>query len=162
MKRSQPSSPASAPSETQENAGKSDSIADAFARVHRHWREVREYFHHYVSVQIDRVLLSVKWLIASLVLGTLAMIGICALLVTAAVQICLGLSHLLTVAFGGRPWLGELVTGLIVWVAVSILVYVGLWRLRRKSRRTTLEKYEQRQAQQRVDFGHDVHERAER
>ncbi|HWB53572.1 MAG TPA: hypothetical protein VG722_05245 [Tepidisphaeraceae bacterium] len=135
-------------------------MADAIARVRRHWEEVCEFFSHYVSVKIDRLMLSVKMLVVYAALGTLAMIGLAALLITAAVQICYGLAHLLTAAFGGRLWLGELVTGVIIWLLMVAVVFLGIMTWVRKSRRTTLEKYEKRRAQQRSDFGHDAQERA--
>lgn len=136
------------------------SLNDAFARLRQHWREVREFFNHYFLVQLDRILLSIKMLMVYAVLGALVLIGLGALLVTAAVQVCYGISHLLTQAFGGRVWLGELVTGAVIWILVLATAYIGISSLIARSRRATMEKYEQRRAKQRSDIGYDAQAKA--
>jgi hypothetical protein len=66
----------------------------------------------------------------------------------AAVQICSGIAQLFTMAFGGRVWAGDLLTGGIIWIAVLATTYFGVSSLIAKSRKATLEKYEQLRAQQ--------------
>jgi hypothetical protein len=148
------------PPDSAEAPGKPASIADAVAQMRKFWREFWTYFGFYITVQIDRMLLSVKMLILCLAVGGLVMIGLGAMLVTAAVQICMGICELLTVAFGGRVWAGELVTGGIIWILVLGTTYALVSSLIAKSRQATLEKYEQRRAEQRSDLGRDVEQKA--
>jgi hypothetical protein len=148
------------PDEAQATPGQPASMADAFAQVRKNWRELVTYFGFYLGVQIDRLLLSFKALLLVLAIGGLVMIGLGAMLVTAAVQILMGIAQLLTVAFGGRAWAGELVTGGIFWIVVLSITYAIVSSLIAKSRQATLEKYEQRRAAQRSDLGQDVEQKA--
>jgi hypothetical protein len=148
------------PSEADSTQGEPASLADAFAQIRKYWGEFANYFGFYLSVQFDRLMLSFKTLLLALALGGLVMIGLGAMLVTAAVQILMGIAELLTDAFGGRAWAGELVTGAIFWILVLGVTYAIVSSLVAKSRKATLEKYEQRRAEQRSDFGRDVEQKA--
>ena len=157
MNRPSTSSP---PHEAPPTPGQPASLADAFAQLRKYWRELVTYFTFYLEVQLDRLLLSFKTLLLVVAIGGLVMIGLGAMLVTAAVQILMGIAQLLTVAFGGRAWVGELVTGGIFWILVLGITYVIVSSLIAKSRQATLEKYEQRRAAQHSDLGRDVEEKA--
>jgi hypothetical protein len=148
------------PDEAPPTPGQPASMADAFAQVRKYWRELVTYFGFYLGVQLDRLLLSFKTLLLVLAIGGLVMIGLGAMLVTAAVQILMGIAQLLTVAFGGRQWAGDLVTGGIFWIVVLAVTYAIVSSLIAKSRQATLEKYEQRRAAQRSDLGRDVEQKA--
>ena len=149
------------PLDSAEAPGKPASIADAVARKYAEILASSGPISVFISAcQIDRMLLSVKMLILCLAVGGLVMIGLGAMLVTAAVQICMGICELLTVAFGGRVWAGELVTGGIIWILVLGTTYALVSSLIAKSRQATLEKYEQRRAEQRSDLGRDVEQKA--
>ena len=135
-------------------------VADAFASVRRQLRQVQEFINFYLLVQADRLKLAVRKLIIAVAAGILLLIAGAAFLVTAAVQVCIGIAHLLTIAFGGRAWLGDLVTGVVIWIVVAGGTYLGISSIIKKSRKATMEKYEQLRQQQRTQFGRDVGEAA--
>lgn len=145
----------SAPYEQSAN-GKPATTADAWANVGKHWQEFRTYLGHYLSVQMDRLVLSLKMMVLFAALGMLVLIGLGAMLVTAAVQICTGIAQLIGDALGGRMWAGYLITGAAIWIAVLAVAIIGINSLMAKSRKATMEKYEQKRAQERVEVGHDV------
>jgi hypothetical protein len=84
------------------------------------------------------------------------------LVVTAVVLLCRGIAGGLGALFGGRLWLGELVTAILFLAIIGAGVWFGLGRVTKASRERTVKKYASRQQQQRARFGTDVRERSER
>jgi uncharacterized membrane protein len=63
--------------------------------------------------------------------------------------------------FGGRPWLGNLVTAILLLGAVAGVVWIGLSRLTKSSKERVVDAYERRKRHEREGYGIDAHERAE-
>ena len=62
--------------------------------------------------------------------------------------------------FNGKLWLGDLVTTGIFVLGVPYRGICGAWlAVRNAARRRTVEKYESRQSQERIDYGADIHQR---
>jgi hypothetical protein len=147
--------------EEDEGQGEPSTMADAMALAKKYWREFRTYLSYYLTVQMDRLMLSIRGMVIGLAISVLLLIGLGAMLVMAAVQICSGIAELLTMAFGGRVWAGDLVTGAIIWIAVLATAYFGVSSMVARSRKATMEKYEQLRAEQRAAVGRDAEERAD-
>jgi hypothetical protein len=149
--------------EDDENSTRTDEAApaaawgDAFAR----FGEVREYAAYYVKARVDALKLSLRNLILMVALGIIGAFAGGALVVMAVVLLCIGIAHGLGELFGGRLWLGDLVTAILLLGAIGATVYIAVTRVTKTSKERVVKAYEQRKRQQRADHGVDVHERAE-
>lgn len=128
---------------------------EALKQVQEHMREAAAYAVHLLAAKADATRLQVRRMVVMAALGMLGLFVGAGLLIAAAVLVLQG-------AAGGlgewmaRPWLGELIVGLVVLSLAALAVFVGLARMRASSFRATKEKYEQRKQEQRREFGHDV------
>ena len=133
---------------------------DALREANRQVGEIAEYVSYYLSAKWDGVKLSLKNVGIFAVLGVVGLIAGAALVITAVVQVCSGIAQGLAVLFGGRLWLGNLVTGILLLGLVAAGAYFGLSSLMGKSRKATVNKYELRKKHERNRFGHDVEQQA--
>ena len=60
-----------------------------------------------------------------------------------------------------RTWVGQITVGVVILGVMGIGTRLFMKKFTAASRERTVKKYESRQQQQRVQYGHDVHERAE-
>ncbi len=147
-------------------AAKRDTVSDAspataFSEASERLREVRDYASLYIQARIDKIKVSLRNLAVLTVLGIIGLLAGGAIVVTAAVLLCSGIAEGLTVLFGNRMWLGDLVTAILIFGAIGGGVYMAMARLTKTSKERTVNAYEQRKRQQCADHGTDVHERAE-
>lgn len=135
--------------------------AAAFADLSARLGEVREYAAYYVKARVDKIKVSVRNILVMAALGIVGLVAATALVVTAVVLLCQGIALGLATLFGGRVWLGYLVTAILLLGMIGGAAYVGIGRLTKTSKERMVRAYEQRKRQQRVEHGTDVHERAE-
>ena len=135
-------------------------VVGLIAAAGRHLKELQNYASYYIAAKTDGIKLTLKNVVIYAGLGVVGLVAAGALLVVAVVQLCYGIAGALGALFGGRLWLGELVTGFLLLAGTGAAAYFALSSLTRKSRKATVQKYEARQRQQRQDYGHDVNERA--
>jgi len=121
--------------------------------------ELKTYVLHFASAKVDGVKASIRKLVLYAVLGVVGLLAAVALVVTSVVLVCTGIASALTLAFG-YAWLGQLVTGLALLALIVGVLWVGVSAAMKSSRHRTALQYEQRHAQQRAIFGHDVNDRA--
>lgn len=133
-----------------------DAPPNPWAPLVENLRELIDYASYYLSVQADQVRLRIRRAVMAAVLGLLAMIGGTALLVTAIVILLAGIGGGLGELFGGRVWLGYLVTGLAVVILLGLTLLAVTRSVFRISRHRTIEKYAELRQQQRRQYGHDV------
>ena len=145
----------SAPDEAPENPA-----AQAFHRITRDAAELKEYARYYVAAKVDGFKRTLRNLGLYAALGVLGLIAGGAVLATAAGLIVVGFAQGLGRLFGGRYWLGDMVAGLVVLVAIGVGVWYMMNRLTGSWRSQTVKKYEERKQSQRERFGHDVVDRA--
>jgi hypothetical protein len=131
-----------------------------FKSAQRRLEELWEYISYYISAKTDALKLSVTNAVIYAALGVVGLLAGGALVVTAVVLACIGLSGALAALFGHRPWLGNLVMGLLLLGIVGAVVVIGLKKLTGASKERTLKKYAARQQQQRSKFGEDVEQAA--
>jgi hypothetical protein len=83
-----------------------------------------------------------------------------AVLATAAVLLLIGIAHGLGDLLWDKWWLGDLIVGLLILGGATAGIIFGLKYLTGSFKKQLVAKYEDRQRQQRTNFGHDVEERA--
>jgi len=131
-----------------------------FKAAQRRLQELQEYVSYYISAKTDALKLSVTNAVIYAALGIVGLLAGSALVVTAVVLACMGIAGALAALFGHRPWLGNLVGGLLLLAIVGVVAVVGLKKVTGASRERTLKKYAARQQQQRAKFGEDVQQAA--
>jgi hypothetical protein len=136
------------------------STREAFAAASRHLRELQDYAGYFVAAKVDGIKLSLKNAGIYAGLGVVGLIAGGAFIVVAVVQFCYGIAGALGALFGGRQWVGELITGIVLLAGIFGGTYYVLKSMTNKSRKATVDKYEARKREQRSEYGHDVHERA--
>ena len=134
--------------------------ASAFSEVAERLGEVRDYAAYYVKARVDRIKVVARNVAVMAALGVVALVAAGALVVTAVVLLCQGIALGLANLFGGRLWLGDLVTAILLLGAIGAGAYIGISRLTKTSKERMVRAYEQRKREQRVEHGTDVHERA--
>jgi hypothetical protein len=138
------------------------SPAQAFADVKIRVQELSEYAGYLISAKIDGIKLAVRNAGIYAALGVIGALAGGAFVVTLIVLLLRGIAGGLGVLFGGRFWLGELVTSVVFLALLGVGVFIVMGRLTKASRERTAKKYASRQQQQRARFGTDVAERAQR
>jgi hypothetical protein len=137
------------------------SPGDAFAAASARLAEIKDYASYYLAAKLDSYKSSAKSLVLYAALGLLGAIAGTAILATAGVLVVRGIAEGLTLLFGGRAWLGNLVTGVVLLAAILGTTYFLVARILGKSRSATVKKYQDLQRQQLAKHGHNVHERAQ-
>jgi hypothetical protein len=133
---------------------------EAFARITHDLDELKEYAGYYVGAKVDGIKQSIRNIGLYAALGVLGAIVGGAIVATAAGLLVVGLAEALGNLFGGRYWLGDLVTGILILGLVGGGAYFMMNKLTGAWRTQTLKKYEQRKQDQRQRFDHDVTSRA--
>jgi hypothetical protein len=142
------------------------SPADAFKELGRDLGELKEYAAYYVAAKLDGFKASFRNLGLYAVLGIVGLMAGGATVVTATVLLLTGIAGAISAIFRSdytppdRTWIGEITVGLLVLGGIGIGTMLFMKKFTAASRERTVKKYESRQQQQRVQYGHDVHERA--
>jgi uncharacterized membrane protein (DUF106 family) len=96
--------------------------------------------------------------VALVILGLMA-VG--AMVVTAVVLLLRGVAGAFAQVFASHPWLGDLITAVLVLAVLAGAIVFVMKKLTGTFRSLTVKKYEDRLRRERQEFGHDVRERAE-
>ncbi len=136
----------------------SPSFAESLQAVVQSLAELTEYAAHFLAAKLDQLKLSVRSAIIYAILGILGVLAVASVLVVSVVLLMLGIAHGLGAALGGRDWLGDLIVGVAVVFAVVISAKITLHKITAASRRRTVQKYEQRRAQQAEHFGRSAND----
>ena len=124
-------------------------------------REIVEYANFYIEARKDMLRATVRSLIWKAVAGVVAGLAGVTVIIVAVVYLLSGIAHGLGRLFGDEFWLGELVTAIVIFLALMIAGWIAVRSMNRKARERTMKKYERRQQQQRERFGHSATERAQ-
>ena len=137
-------------------AAPADALKEAAARL----GEIKEYAGYLVAAKLDGWKATLRNLGIYAALGLVGAIVGGALMATAAVMLLVGLAHGLGDLLWDKWWLGELIVGLLVLGGAAAGIIIGLKKLTGTFKKQLVAKYEDRQRKQRINFGHDVEERA--
>lgn len=121
---------------------------------------VRSFAMHYVEAQTDAAKAAVRRTLLKAAAGLVGAIVAVTLVIVCTIMLAQGLAELISIAAGGREWVGNLALGggVLLLLAVAIIIYVA--RQLRVAREQTIRKYENRHLAQRAKFGADVTQRA--
>jgi hypothetical protein len=152
-------------SATNHREGDSEKADDApdvtpLDRISIELAELREYARYYLEARRDILKLLLRRIAAGLLLILLGPVAVLGAIVAAIWLLLTGLAGGLGEWFGNRLWLGNLTVGCLVIASVALGTWLAViwWRVRWRER--TVERYEQRQDDQRARFGRDVAEQA--
>ena len=121
--------------------------------------ELKSYAGYFVSAKVDGIKATGKKIAIYAALGMVGLFVAIGILFSAAFLLLAGIANGLGALFH-HVWLGQIVVGLLVLAAVGIGAWIALKKITAASRQQTEQKYASKRNQQRVDFGHDVHDRA--
>lgn len=136
------------------------SPADAFKDIGTRLGEVKEYASYLIATKLDGIKATIRNIAIFAVLGIIGLIVGGAVLVTAGVLLVTGLAQAISALLGDSGWAGKLIVSLLILGGLAAGVIFGLKSLTRTFKSQLVAKYEERQRQQRSNFGHDVGERA--
>src|SRR5207249_11961447 len=111
------------------------------------------------SARLDAIKLSLRNVVIFAALGILGLFAGAALIITAIVQVCIGLAQMVAHVCGDRMWAGNLIVGALLLISIAAGAIFGLKAAANSSRKRTVAKYELRQHQQREQYGRDASER---
>jgi len=134
---------------------------DHFKAAMQHITELKEYASYFVAAKVDGIKVSMRNAAIYAALGIIGAVAGGTVVVVAVTLLLIGAAHAIGAALGDRYWLGDLIIGLFVLIVIGIGAMIGLKMLARSFHKSTVNKYEARQHQQQLTFGHDVREQAQ-
>ena len=138
------------------------SPAEAWKEVGTRIAEVKEFASYYVGAKLDGIKVSVRNLGIYAALGIVGLIAASAVITTSVVLLLCGLAWAIGAMFEyDRPWVGAIVVGLLVLGGLAGGIIFGMKKLTNTFRTQLVQKYENRQRDQRINFGEDVRGRRE-
>jgi len=130
-------------------------LADAAARLH----EIPDYLEYWLTAKLNQLRLWFRKLRRAVYLSFLLLIAVATAVAASVFLLCRGVAEALG-ALVGRPWLGDLLTGIVLLTVLALAVPFAMARTARISKLNTLAAYERRRRRHREKHGTDVHERA--
>jgi len=135
---------------------------EAFKSAFGLWGEFLDYLSYWFSAKMDGVKVTLRNIGVYAGLGVIGLFVAAGLAVTAAVLLLVGIAHGIDKAMPhwAEGWFGELIVAIVVLGGIAGAAMWFMGKLTNASRDQTIDKYEAKRRQQRVDYGHDVNERA--
>lgn len=131
------------------------------------WRQLLEelqaaksYGLHFLNAKIDGLKLTVRKVMLFAVLGILGLLAGAAVIITAAVLICVGLAQALG-RLVGYAWVGNLAVGILILGGILGGAWLMIRSMLKAHRQQTVRRYEQQLRQERMEHGHDVRQEAQ-
>jgi hypothetical protein len=138
------------------------SPAEAFKEVGNRIGELKEFASYYVGAKLDGIKVTVRNVGIYAALGIVGLIAASAIITTSVVLLLGGLAWGIGAIFEkDRPWVGAIVVGLLVLGGLAGGIIFGMKKLTNTFRKQLVQKYENRQRDQRINFGEDVRGRRE-
>jgi hypothetical protein len=119
--------------------------------------ELAEYASYYVTAKTDSVKLSLRNVVLGVWFAAVAFVIVAGLIITATWFLLDGIAEGVSGLFGGRLWVGNIVAGFLLLIAMGLVIHRAVAQHRTTSRERVVRKYEQRQSRQQAQYGHHVH-----
>jgi len=119
-------------------------------------QELGEYVSYYVTARTDSARLSLRSTVLRISFAALGLVVVAGLIITATWFVLKGIAEGVGLLFGGRLWVGNIVTGVLLLAGLGLAMYCAVASRRTTSRERVIGKYEQRQARQQEQFGRTV------
>ena len=133
------------------------SPAEAWKEVGSRIAEVKEFASYYLGAKLDGIKVSFRNLGIYAALGIVGLIVASSVITTAVVLLLCGLAWAIGAIFEpDKPWVGAIVVGLLVLGGLAGGIIFGMKKLTNTVRKQLVQKYENRQRDQRINFGEDV------
>jgi hypothetical protein len=137
--------------------GAGHSPGEAFKEAGARLGELKEFASYYVAAKLDSYKVTFRNLGMYAALGIVGLIAASAIITTAAVLLLVGLALAIGKPFDpDQPWVGAIVVGVLVLGGIAGGIIFFMKRLTSTARKQLVEKYENRQRDQRINFGEDV------
>lgn len=138
------------------------SPAESLKEASKRFAELKEFAAYYLAAKADGVKVTVRNVGIYAALGILGLIVASSVITTAVVLLLCGLAWAIGAIFEpDRPWVGAIVVGLLVLGGLAGGIVFGMKKLTNTFRKQLVRKYENRQRDQRINFGEDVRGRRE-
>jgi hypothetical protein len=157
------------PKPARPNAADSDPAQDGDARpagpealsaVFKQLAEAVEYLAYLLTTQVDRVKLKVRNVLLMVALGVIGAAVAMAFLACTVWLLLSGIAGGVGVLLGDRPWLGSIVTAVVILLIVIPAGWILYRRIQSGGLKAVRERYRLRQAEQKARFGRKVEETA--
>ncbi|HKD38056.1 MAG TPA: hypothetical protein VKB78_14685 [Pirellulales bacterium] len=133
---------------------------DALSAVFKQLAEAIEYLAYLLAAQVDRVKLKVRNIILLAALGVIAVAMAAAVLFCTIWLLLSGIAGGIGAALGDRPWLGAIITSVVILIIATIALWIVYRRVQKSGWKAVRERYERRQHEQKARFGREVKETA--
>ena len=149
---SSPSPPGAGERSNGSASGIGESPADSLRMAWIKFIELGEYARYFLAAKVDRLKLTIRQLVVLAILAVLGLVAGAGAVVTAIVLTLRGVAGGLAVLCGDRPWLGDLLCGVLVLAGIAIVLRVSLSRFTTTNRKATVNKYESDQRKERINL----------
>lgn len=122
----------------------------AFGDIGAQFAELKDYASLLVATQVDRVKASARRAVLFAVAGILGLILLCVTVAAGAIRLFQGVAAGLAELFGGRVWLADLLTGVLLLALVATVIGLALTTWSRAAAKKTRLKYAEREALRRA------------
>jgi len=134
--------------------------AEAIRQAMSQLAALREFVAFYVAVKVDSLKVTARNLGIYAALGVIGLIAAGAMVVTAVVLLLTGIAGAFGQLFSGHPWLGNIITSVLVLGLIAGSVVFVMKKLTNTFRSQTVKKYEDRLSHERQQFGRNVRDEA--
>jgi hypothetical protein len=128
----------------------------AFGESMRLLAELRAYVSYYISSRIDQLRLTIRSFVLWAAFLVIGLIAAGAVVVMAVVQVLGGIAGGIAQLAPSHPWIGSLITGIVMLGVVFFAVRWSVGFIRRASHAAIVAKYEAIKREQRQQFGRSV------
>jgi len=131
-------------------------FTEALGSGWKHALELGDYVRSMIGVRTDRAQLAFRRKATQAGITAVAALGLGTLVIAASVRLVHGLADGLALLFGGRAWLGEIATAVLVLggLAGGTALYLSRWE--KKELEKHIEKYERHHREHRERHGQHV------
>ena len=139
--------------EARANASDERPISETFQSAFAHVLEIADHIQTLFQVRADRARLAVRRSVMIGVALVLAAVALAPIIVGGSVLFTIGVAQSLTLLFGDRVWLGNLLGGTLILGSVAFFAWAVYARIAKRELRNKAAKYDHMQRVREARFG---------